>query len=184
MRVALYLGLIAVAATGAAGQRARIMTQQNAAPHPGRAALLGPGPRRPPGPRSFAPIFPLGLAGYDYGYAEPSPAVFAPPVYAPPPVYAITPERPPEPATMVIHEYQPASTSAIPTQDVEPPMFAIVLKSGTTVSASAVVAQNDALHIVDADGAHVRIPLDTVDREGTRRVNRERKLQLQLPAAR
>jgi hypothetical protein len=89
---------------------------------------------------------------------------------------------------MVIHEYQPVSTpapaSGFLAQDVEPPMFAIVLKSGAMLSASAVVAQNDALHIVDADGAHVRIPLDTVDRDATRRMNRERKLQLQLPAVR
>ena len=40
---------------------------------------------------------------------------------------------------------------------------------------------NVCLSYVDPDGQHRRVSLNTVDREATRRVNRERKLELRLP---
>jgi len=61
-------------------------------------------------------------------------------------------------------------------------MFAIVLKDGSVLPAAAVMTQGDALQIVDADGQHRRVPLSSIDREGTRRRNAERNLRLQLPA--
>jgi len=61
-------------------------------------------------------------------------------------------------------------------------MFAIVLKDGSVLPATAVMTQGDALQIVDADGQHRRIPLNAIDREATRRRNAERSLRLQLPA--
>jgi len=60
-------------------------------------------------------------------------------------------------------------------------VFAIVLKNTTMLTATAVIVQNDALHIVDPDGGHQRVSMEAVDREATKRVNQERKLQLQLP---
>jgi hypothetical protein len=81
----------------------------------------------------------------------------------------------------VIHEYAPLSPVATQPSQADQPMFAIVLKNSTILSASAVIVQDGALHIVDPDGGHQRVSLDAVDREATRRANRERKLQLQLP---
>jgi hypothetical protein len=146
---------------------------------------------RPHAPRPFAPVFPLGFGGYgfggygfggyDYGYAPQGPSVVV--VEPPPPAYLPVPERPPETATLVIHEYQPLSAAAAQASEADQPQFAIVLKNTTILSASAVIVQDGALHIVDADGAHQRVLLEAVDREATKRVNRERKLQLQLPPA-
>jgi hypothetical protein len=84
----------------------------------------------------------------------------------------------------VIHEYQSPSAAATQAPDGDQPMFAIVLKNSTILSATAVVVQNDGLHIVDPDGGHQRVSMEAVDREATRRLNRERKLQLQLPPGR
>ena len=81
--------------------------------------------------------------------------------------------------TPEIHEY-PAP--AAPSSGAEPATFAIVLKDGSALSASAVTVQGSALQIVDPDGQHRRVSLDTIDREATRRRNAERNLRLQLPA--
>ena len=193
MKAFLWLGVMGVMTNGAFAQAARPLMQGNMvrgdvnrAPH---SAPIGP--RFSAQPRPFRPfgglIFPLGFGGYgyggyDYGYVpQPQNVVVVAP---PPPAYLPVPERPPDTATMVIHEYQPTSAVAPQASDGDQPMFAVVLKNGTMLSASAVVVQNGALHIVDADGAHQRVPLDAVDRETTKRVNRERKLQLQLPPER
>jgi hypothetical protein len=78
-----------------------------------------------------------------------------------------------------IHEYQPTAAETAPGE--EQPAFTIVLKDGSVQSAVAVSVQDDVLQYVDPDGEHRRVPLDTVDRQATRRVNRERKLELHLP---
>jgi hypothetical protein len=144
-----------------------------------------PAPMRPHPSRPFAaPIFPLGFGGYGFGgydYGSIPQATSVVVVQPPPPVYAPVPERPPETATMVIHEYPPLSPVATQPPQADQPMFAIVLKNSTILSASAVIVQEGALHIVDPDGGHQRVSLDAVDRAATRRANQERKLQLQLP---
>jgi hypothetical protein len=191
MKAILWLGLVGIAASVAVAQGARQAAHgagdnlvQNSVTQGNRPP--GPAPMRPgfpARPRPVRPIYPLGFGygfndydygGYDYGYAPPAPSV----VFVPPP-----PERPPETATTVIHEYQPPS-SAPPAPEGDQPVFGIVLKSGTVLSASAVVVQDGALHIVDPDGSHQRVLMEAVDREATSRVNRERKLQLQLPPGR
>jgi hypothetical protein len=202
MKAMLWLGFMGVAANGAFAQGARQAMQgnppgdnliQNSITQGNRPAVtMPPGfPGRPHPARAFAPVFPLGFGGYgfggygfggsDYGYVpQAAPSVV---VLEPPPPYVPVPERPPETATLVIHEYPPlpaASTASAGDQ----PVFAIVLKDSTILSASAVVVQNDALHLVDPDGVHQRVSLEAVDREATKRVNRERKLQLQLPPGR
>jgi hypothetical protein len=91
---------------------------------------------------------------------------------------------PPAPAA----DEQPAVTSQIreyptpiaPPPEGEPATFAIVLKDGRVLSATAATVQNAALQIVDPEGEHKRIPLDSIDREATRRRNAERNLRLQL----
>jgi hypothetical protein len=78
-----------------------------------------------------------------------------------------------------IQEY-PATVASV-RSDSEPALFAIVLKDGSVLPAAAVMTQENALQIVDADGQHRRVPLNTIDREATRRRNAERNLRLQLP---
>jgi len=81
------------------------------------------------------------------------------------------------PVTPEIHEY---SAPVAPASATEPATFAIVLKDGRTLSATAVTIQGSALQMVEPDGEHRRVPLDSIDREVTRRRNAERNLRLQL----
>jgi len=81
------------------------------------------------------------------------------------------------PVTPEIHEY---SAPVGPTPETESATFVIVLKDGRTLSATAVTIQGGALQMVEPDGEHRRVPLDSIDREATRRRNAERNLRLQL----
>jgi hypothetical protein len=121
----------------------------------------------------FPSAFPLLLGGDDYGY-PPAPNII---IMEQPPPQTIVQQAPRETVRAEIHEYQP--TEPVPGE--EQPAFAIVLKDGSVQSAVAVSVQDDVLQYVDPDGEHRRVPLDTVDRQTTRRVNRERKLELHLP---
>jgi hypothetical protein len=124
---------------------------------------------------AFAPYY----AGTPYYYPpQPNFSVFQPPL--PPPVFV---EQPPREAQSVIHEYvQPVTGTSTSTQG-EPPAFGIVLKDGSMRSASAVFVANNVLHYVDTEERNMRISMDEVDREATRKLNREKKLNLWLPAA-
>lgn len=196
MKAVLWLALILAVAGGAFGQHAGRVGggfgdgQRGVNPgippvHP--IPPLGPTGRgfpvalRPsPGRNFFTPAFPLFLGGYDYGYPEysPAPNVVIIQQFSP---SAPVQETPREPVKSEIREYrQPAVTTA-PLPQEEQPAFAIVLKDGSVHSAAAVVMEGDTLHYVDPDGRHQRVALKTVDGEATRRVNRERNLQLQLP---
>jgi hypothetical protein len=141
-------------------------------------------PTRAAGPHRFFPsAFPLFLGDYGYrydGYA-PAPSVV---VLEQPPLYVLVPPAPSVPPKAEIHEYQQASaSSAAPAVD-DAQAFGIVLKDGSVHSAVAVTVQHSGLYFVEPDGSHRLVSLDAVDREGTLRLNRERKLQLQLPPAR
>ena len=120
-----------------------------------------------------------GLPYYPAAYSEPDvPASGGLTIiqqFAPPPALAAAPE-PPAVAPQ-IHEY--ATSAASPPAAAE--TFAIVLKDGKMLAATAVTAQGDAVQIVDPDGEHLRVPLASIDREATRRRNAERNLRLQLP---
>jgi len=133
--------------------------------------------------RSFAPYaYPPYFGDYDYpypyaGYA-PAPSVVI--VQQPPPVVMV-PQSPPEPARLEIHEYAPSTPSPSPAPAEESAAFRIVMKDGLVRTAVAVAVQNNLGYLVDSDGRHERISLDAVDRDTTRRLNRERNLELQLP---
>lgn len=119
--------------------------------------------------------FPLFAGEYDYA---PAPSVV---VVQPSPLYVAVPTALPEPAKSEIHEYpQPAAAQATPTAE-DQQAFGIVLTDGSVHSAVAVTVQGRALYYVEPDGGHRLVSLDAVDREATVRLNRERKLQLQLP---
>lgn len=95
-----------------------------------------------------------------------------------PHLYVLVPPAPIEPPRPEIHEYQSAAPAANEDQT-----FAIVLRDGSVHSAVAVTVQKGALYYVEPDGAHRLVSLEALDREATQRMNRERKLQLQLPPA-
>jgi len=126
---------------------------------------------------TFLPsAFPLLLGGDDYGYPPASNIV----IMEQPPPQTIVQQAPRETVRAEIHEYKPTAT-AEPVPPEKQPAFALVLKDGSVQSAVAVAVQDEVVHYVDPDGRHRRVSLDTVDREATRRVNRERKLELHLP---
>jgi hypothetical protein len=128
---------------------------------------------------------------YGDAYAEaPQPAlsdqrpVFVqPPAPPAPPVAGATGQA-------VILEYKWPATGAASspsshstTSESEPQAFAIVLKDGSTLSAVTVFASADGLHYVDPDERHLLIALSAIDRPATLKLNRERNLDLHLPAA-
>jgi hypothetical protein len=129
-------------------------------------------PEKPVRHRFYPSAFPWSFG--DYGYA-PAPSVV---VLEQPPLYFLMPPTPSEPPRPEIHEYQSAALTA-----TEDQAFAIVLRDGSVHSAVAVTVQKGALYYVQPDGAHRLVPLEALDREATQRLNRERKLQLQLPPA-
>ena len=124
--------------------------------------------------RAFSNFFPWFLGDYGYDAYEPAPSVV---MVQQPPLYVVVPMAPSPPPKAEMHEYPHPSAVG------EEQAFAIVLKDGSVHSAVAVTVQANGLYYVEPDGAHRLVKLDALDREATARLNRERKLQLQLPAA-
>jgi hypothetical protein len=134
----------------------------------------------------------FGRRGFGYGYPGYLPLAYSDGYYAPvqapaqniivvqtapPPVVV---EAPPAPANPVIHDY-PQTGQAQPAPPVETSTFAVVLKNGTNIAATAVWFQDNALHYVDLSGKHGSVSLDAVDYAATNRQNRAQNLNLRLP---
>ncbi len=123
---------------------------------------------------------------------RPSQSLTQPAFYVPQPLMYLQPPAPPvvaPPVHPVITEYKwPAAGAASSRSarsrisDSEPQAFAIVLKNGSTLSAVSVFSLDDGLHYVDPDERHLRISMSEVDRAATLKLNRERNLDLYLPA--
>jgi hypothetical protein len=152
---------------------------------PGGARQQGQSAVRGVGFNSGLSVFPYGLGygdGYlpydpatPYGYSLPSNFI----VVQPPPSTAVV-QEPPRDTPAVVHEYpQPVPG---PSAQGETPTFGIILKDGSVRSASAVFVTNNVLHYVDPEEKNLRISMEEVDREATLKLNRERKLNLWLPA--
>jgi hypothetical protein len=128
-------------------------------------------------------------SGAAYAYA-PQPVLFdqQPPLFPPIVEQSVHPVVVP-PVHPVVTEYQwPAAAASSPsalskTSESEPQAFAIVLKDGSTLSATAVIASDDGLHYIDPDERHLRISMREIDRAATLKLNRARNLNLHLPAA-
>jgi hypothetical protein len=123
--------------------------------------------------RAFRSTFPWFLGDYGYETYAPAPSVV---MVEQPPLYVVVPAATVAPGKPEMHEYSHPVTAADEEQ-----AFAIVLKDGSVHSAVAVTVQANGLYYVEPDGAHRLVAFDTLDREATARLNRERKLQLQLP---
>jgi hypothetical protein len=124
--------------------------------------------------RAFPNLFPWFPGDYGYDAYAPTPSVV---MVQQPPLYVVVPAVPAAPPKAEMHEYSHPSATG------DEQAFAIVLRDGSVHSAVAVTVQANGLYYVEPDGAHRLVKLDALDREATARLNRERKLQLQLPAA-
>lgn len=127
------------------------------------------------------PRFPLGgftafpVLGGSY-YAAPAAPVQNVVVFQPaPPAMAPAPEPQPSRPQSVIREYPR------PEAEAGPRAYLLVLTNGTRVSASAVWVDGDDLRYIDPEGGHWRVTLHAIDRDATRRANREQDLDLRLP---
>lgn len=185
MRRGLHLGFVLALASGAAfGQRPAGMPLGNPLPQLRPIPPLGGSPRPQFAPQrgpqrrlaspGISPVLYYPMTAYD-APAEPAPGVTIIQQFTAPPAAPVAQEQP---VTPQIHEY-PAP--AAPPPGAEQATFAIMLKDGSSYSATAVMVQGKELQIVDPDGGHRRIPLDSIDRDATRRRNAERNLRLQLP---
>ena len=132
-------------------------------------------------------FFPYGFDYGDYGSYGFSPYnAGAPYGYSPPPYLVV--QQPPSPAreaNPVVTDYPQPTPEPSASPQAQAQTFGIVLKDGSIRSAIAVVvmAPDGVLHYVDTEERNVRISISEVDREATRKLNRERNLTLWLPAA-
>jgi hypothetical protein len=123
------------------------------------------------------PYYPIAAYGAP---AEPAPGGVTIIQQFAPPLPIVAAEEPPA-VTPQIHEYPaPAVPPSAAAQEAAQATFAIVLKNGQVLSATIATVQGNALQIVDPEDEHHRVPLDSIDREATRRRNAERNLRLQL----
>ncbi len=130
----------------------------------------------------YPDAYPLFDGGYDYGYPS-SPNII---IVQQPAPQMIVQQAPHEVVRPEIHNYKEsplAATAAPPTANTEEATFVIALNDGSRPSASAVWVQNSTLHYIDTEDRQHQVPLKSVDRESTRKLNRERKLDFWLPAA-
>jgi hypothetical protein len=124
--------------------------------------------------------FPLLAGGYDYEHA-PAPNIVV--VQQPMPQMFVQP-APREIVRSEIHDYKGQVWPIPPAVKGEPILLAVVLKDGTVRSAIAVWVQDNVLHYIDIEDRHYQVPMESIDRPSTRKLNRERNLDLWLPAPR
>ena len=181
---------------------AALFAQRGGAFRGSSAAALGHTPR-PPGAVG-APRIHTRIEGHRSGFRQRFGNGFSTPYYPflgeyapdylPQPEYLATPEnfapqlstppvaRVPEPiqtAHAVIQEYNWKDHNAAATD--EQATFTIALKDGSTRSAIVTWVQGRTLHYTDSDDKQGVLSADLIDRDTTRRLNRAKKLSIQLP---
>ncbi len=139
----------------------------------------------------YAPYFPI--SGYDFyapysplyggdesmgGYPEGYPATGNVVIVQPGSGGTIEPAQAPA-ASPVIHEYkldnEPAGAPG------PQPTFTIVLKDGSTRSATASWIQGSKLHYLDLQSRQMLLSPEVIDRDATERANAEKSLRIDLP---
>lgn len=118
--------------------------------------------------------FPALIADYEYPL-PPSP--YPPPCAAPSDAETpaqITPAV--EPAHPIVHEYD--FKEEVTNAGSAPQTFTIALKDGSTRSASFIWIQDRQLHYLAPDGTQAALAADQLDRDATRRLNGNIRLQL------
>ena len=90
--------------------------------------------------------------------------------------------RKPEIAHPAMHEYKESAETTSTSAGGQQPVFTLAMKDGTTHPAILVWVQKGVLHYVEPAGKTVQVPLSTLDRDTTQRLNREKNLELHFPA--
>ena len=149
----------------------------------GHSVFRGPIPRRFNAPfaspfvGSFYP-YPLFDGDYDVGYPPPYQYQPSPNTIVVEPVQPVYVPQPAAVGNAVVHTYAGATGAA----DAQQLTFVLAMVDGSRIEATAVWAQQGLAHYIDPeDGAH-QVPLETVDRALTRKLNQDRNLTLRLPA--
>jgi hypothetical protein len=126
---------------------------------------------------------------YGYGYGYSSPAYYSYPSYTtspgvmvvnPAPVAPVYQER----ATPVTREYDQYGQEISRTGGggaAASPIYLVAFKDNTINAAAAYWVDGRTLHYVTLQHEEKQAPLDTVDRDLSMQLNRERHVQLQLP---
>ncbi len=174
----------------------------------GAPAVRGPVIAQPPAvrhpshhPRTVIVPYPVYYGG-GY-YSDPTPYIAPPPEQAPPgsayargetappPVVIINQGFRPEIAQPVFRDYsnvplpQPGletqpQAAAAPVDDT-PSYYLFAMKDRSIVAAIAYWVDGDTLHYITQQGDQNRISLDLVDREFSKQLNRDRRIELKLP---
>ena len=137
---------------------------------------------RPPHPEGrflyslpFA-AYPVGAPTATYYYAPQLNVVVMPPAAE----AERTAEVPPAPVNSRLKEYNWPEPVKTP-EAGKPEYFVLVLRDGSTRSASALWVQGDEIHYIDARGGHESVPVAALDRDATVDRNRESGIRIFLP---
>lgn len=127
----------------------------------------------------------LGDWGYpynDYGYSYPSyVSDYSPPVIVYPPLAQYAP---PEPVHPEIHEYPETPPMATIRPAGEPPIYLIAIKGQDNILAGiAYWVEGDTLQYINLQHVQKHVPLSSIDRALSARLNQERDMDLRLPPA-
>lgn len=79
-------------------------------------------------------------------------------------------------------ETQPQQQTEAAPPSNEPPIFLIAMKDHTVFTASAYWIEDDTLHYITTQGSENSASMDLIDRDLSRRLNRERNVAFGLPA--
>jgi hypothetical protein len=136
------------------------------------------------GPRSFGDYYPYPLFddGYDFEYPYEYENGFSQNVVEQPVRPVVIRQAPPPVVKSEIHSYEIGAPSPAPA--AEQPAFVIALNDGSRVIATAVWVQDGLVHYIDTGDLSRQVPLTSVERELTRKLNQERNLNLRLPPPR
>lgn len=111
-----------------------------------------------------------GYASYGGDYGSGAPSVIINQGYAPPP-----------PAAPVIREYTAPAPPPSQAQSNEPPLYLLAFQDGVIRAVLAYWVDGATLHYVSMEHEQKQVPLSSVDRMLSERLNRERNVTFQLP---
>jgi hypothetical protein len=129
----------------------------------------------------FAPYY-----GFNEDYSDQSVpmANYSPPyenlMWQPTTETNVQPQTPAKPAQSVLHEYKWSHDVALAGAGGEP-MFTIALKDGSTRSAVITWVEDRKLHYIDPQDRHWVLTSQRIDHDTTRRLNKQKSLNVQLP---
>lgn len=122
--------------------------------------------------------------GEEYPESPQYPAYSYPTYSSPSPsVLIISNQAPPPPPRPVIVEAPPASTSAETTQaqKYEEPLYLLAMNDGIIRAVLAYWVDGKTVHYVNMDHQEKQVPLSSLDRSLSERLNRERNVTFSLP---